>query len=308
MAMTHEPITFSVAGEFRWESLPGFIRNLHSVATAASDRYRLDLSGLSCCEPIGIACLAAGRGYLSLLEQEIVEVVRPESAELDQHLEKVGLFATMAGGDPVSIPLGDVTEFAWLSKRSEVAPVTTVIREFFATRFELAEKKKAALDTILSEIAENVFHHAHSPTGAFLACESTTDKLVVSIVDLGDGIRRRLLDTDALKQIVEKHEGPLRAAVAPSVTSRPAHNSGYGLALASGLVRQNGGTMMIYSQRDLLEQQGDETVERKVEERWPGTAIQFVVWKDGPMDVNALYNEVWPSGDDDDFDFLEDPA
>lgn len=111
-------------------------------------------------------------------------------------------------------------------------------------------------------------------------------------------------DTPELERKIEEHGGPLRAAIAPGVTTRPAHNSGYGLALTSELVRQNGGSLRIRSQWDCLVQNGTLIEESAEERRWPGTIIYLTVQRRGKLDVKAIYDSVWPQDDDDDLDFL----
>lgn len=306
--MTHEPIPFKIRGSFGWTKLPGFTRQLHAISTADSDRFVLDLSELAFCEPVALTCLASGMHYLRLREQECIEVIRPEAGEVRLYLERLGLFDMLGEEDLYPYqrhdPSGRFVELTRVSAAAQVAKATTAICEVICGNLGLTGKARNAVDTILSEVTENVFHHAHSPTGAYLCCQSYKNKLSAAIVDLGDGVRRRLSDTEGLQKIVEEHGGPLQAAIAPKVTSRPAHNSGYGLALTSGLVVQNSGMLGIHSQRDRLTQTGEKISEYNSEERWPGTVICLTLYRDRTLDSGLLYDTVWPPEDDDDFDFL----
>jgi len=253
--------------------------------------------------------MAAGIHYLQLREQECVEVIRPKSLDCRSYLERIGLFELLGEEDIYPFQRRDSSgrfvELTRVTSKDQVGPATTAILDVFSEKLDLDQDGRAALDTILSEVTENVFHHAHSPTGAYLCCQSYRDRLDAAIVDLGDGVRRRLSDTEELKKTVEEHGGPLKAAIAPRVTSRPAHNSGYGLALTSGLIRQNGGKLGIYSQRDRLTQAGGKISEEVQKERWPGTAISLSVNRLQRLDIRALYDEVWPTPEGADFDFLD---
>ena len=308
--MTHEPIDFTVAGALKWNTLPDFIAQLHAVSTADSDRFLLDLSKLDFCQPIGTACLAAGMDYLRFRQQECVRVIRPESTGVDTYLERIGLFEAL--GEPGFYPYqrrdstGRFVELTRIATQSEVAGATTAVCDVFARKFNLANDARATLDTILSEIVENVFHHAHSEIGAYLCCQGYNDSIDAAIVDLGDGMRRRLMDTTTLREIVERFGGPLRAALQPGVTSKPAHNSGYGLALTSEMIRQNGGLLGVHSQRDRLHQKGGNVQEREIPQRWPGTAIALSVSPAKSLDMGRIYDMAWPTDETDDLDFLDD--
>ncbi len=303
-----QPLSFKISGKFDWGSLPGFIDRLHAISTAEVDRFELDLQNLGFCEPVALTCLAAGVHYLLLREQECVGVLRPLNPDVSNYLERLGLFQML--GEKEVYPFqkhssgGRFVELKRLTSREEVASATTAVCEVFGRKFGLADKARNAVDTILSEITENVFHHAQSPTGAYLCCQSYDDRLSAAIVDLGDGIRNRLSDTPELERKIEEHGGPLQAAIAPRVTTRPAHNSGYGLALTSELVRQNAGSLRIRSQWDCLVQKGSQIEESVEVQRWPGTVIYLTVERQGRLDVNAVYDNVWPMDDDSDLDFL----
>jgi len=308
--MTRDPIFFPVRGTFDWGSLPGFTQRVHAVSTAESDRFRLDLGGLEFCEPVGLACLAAGIHYLQLREQTCVEVIRPSRADVRGYLERLGLFEMLGEEDLYPYqrrsPDGRFLELTRLGAAGDVSAATTAVCAVFQRKFSLADEARRAVDTILSEIVENVFHHAQPPTGAYLCCQSYENRISAAIVDLGVGIRTRFSDTEALLELVKKHGGPLHAAIAPKVTSRPAHNSGYGLALASGLVRLNEGKLGIYSLTDRLSQTGVDISEHEATARWPGTVVAFTLYRDRPLDIGTLYKEVWPPDSEDGLDFFDD--
>lgn len=308
--MTRVPISFTVRGTFDWGSLPGFTQRVHAVSTAESDCFRLDLGGLEFCEPVGLACLAAGIHYLQLREQACVEVIRPSRSDVSGYLERLGLFEMLGEKDLYPYqrrrPDGRFVELTRLGAASDVPEATTAVCAVFQHQFALADEARRAVDTILSEIVENVFHHAQSPTGAYLCCQTYDNRISAAIVDLGVGIRTRFSDTETLLDLVKKHGGPLHAAIAPKVTSRPAHNSGYGLALTSGLVRLNEGKFGIYSLTDRLSQTGLNIHEHESTARWPGTVVTFTLYRDRPLDIETLYKEVWPSDPEDELDFFDD--
>lgn len=308
--MIREPITFAVRGKFDWGSLPGFTQRVHAVSTAESDRFRLDLGDLEFCEPVGLACLAAGIHYLQLREQSCVEVISPMRDNVRGYLERLGLFEMLGEKDLYAYqrrsPDGRFVELTRLGAVKDVSGATTAVCEVFQRQLGLTDPSRRAIDTILSEVTENVFHHAQSPTGAYLCCQSYENRISAAIVDLGVGIRTRFSDTDELMDLMTRHGGPLQAAIAPKVTSRPAHNSGYGLALASGLVRLNDGKLGIYSLTDRLSQNGGEVAEHVAAARWPGTVVTFTLYRDKPLDIEVLYKEVWPPDSEDGLDFFND--
>jgi anti-sigma regulatory factor (Ser/Thr protein kinase) len=307
--MTIEPALLKVSGPFDWDAVASFTKSLHDVSTGESRRFVLDLSDLVSCEPVGLTCLAAGSHYLALREQECVEVVKPASREIESYLDRVGLFEMLDERDLQPFQPGHpddrFLDLTRLTKKVQVAPATSAICEVFANSLALEESSRTALDTILSEIVENVFHHAQSPTGAYLGCQQYGDRISAAIVDLGGGIRVRLSDSETLRSEVRKIGGPLRAAITPRITSWPSHNSGYGLALASGLTVQNSGRLQIYSQTDRLVQTGATIIESTLAERWPGTVITLDFSRERSLDLHRLYKEVWPPAPDEDFDFLD---
>jgi anti-anti-sigma regulatory factor len=308
--MTRDPIPFPVRGTFDWGALPGFTQRVHAVSTAESDRFRLDLGRLEFCEPVGLACLAAGIHYLQLREQTCIDVIRPERADVRSYLERLGLFEMLGEKDLYPYqrwsPDGRFVELTRLGSAGDVPDATTAVCAVIQRQFALPDQARRAIDTILSEIVENVFHHAQSPTGAYLCCQSYENRISAAIVDLGVGVRTRFSDTDELTELMRKHGGALRAAITPKVTSRPAHNSGYGLALASGLVRLNEGKLGIYSLTDRLSQNGAEVSEHEAASRWPGTVVTFTLYRENPLDIEALYTEVWPPDPEDGLDFFND--
>lgn len=308
--MTREPISFPVRGTFDWSSLPGFTQQVHAVSTGASDRFRLDLGELRFCEPVGLACLAAGIHYLQLREQACVEVIRPSRSDVRAYLERLGLFELLGEKDLYPYqrrsPDGRFVELTRIGAAADVAEATGKVCGVFQRQFAFADVARRAVDTILSENVENVFHHAQSPTGAYLCCQTYQNRISAAIVDLGVGVRTWFSDTEALLDLVEKHGGPLRAAITPRVTSRPAHYSGYGLALASGLVRLNDGKLGIYSLSDRLSQTGGDISEHEAAARWPGTVVAFTLYRDRPIHVETLYEEVWPPDPEDGLDFFDD--
>lgn len=307
--MTHEPVDFKVSGSFDWGSLPTFTRKLHEISTGESDCFVLNLEGLKFCEPVGLSCLAAGMHYLRLREQKCIEIKRPKSCDVSSYLDRLGLFEMLGETDIYPFqrrdPSGRFVELTRLTSASQIPKATSDLCDVFSESLGLDSKAKSAVDTILSEVTENVFHHAQSPTGAYLCCQSYPDRLSAAIVDLGDGIRVRLSDTEELQSRLKELGGPLAAAITRGITSRPAHNSGYGLALTSGLVKQNSGELCIHSQRDRLTQDGENIFEYPDGERWPGTVIYLTVFRDRLLDSERLYAEVWPIERDDEIDFLD---
>ena len=277
------------------------------ISTGATSRYYLDLQGLGFCEPVALTCLAAGVHYLHLRGQVCVNIIRPLNEGVLNYLSRLGLFEMLGVENSYSFqkrdPTGRFVELRRLSAVEEVPDATTEICKVFHRKFSLSDETKRALDTMLTEVTENVFHHSYSPLGAYLCCQSYSDNLAVAIVDLGEGIKRRLSDTEALQKKIEERGGALQAAITRGVTSRPSLNAGFGLALTSELIHQNAGSLRIYSQRDCLDQTGINYAYSEKGQRWPGTVIFLKVRLQGSLNVEQVYDS-WPQGDDESIDFL----
>lgn len=166
-----------------------------------------------------------------------------------------------------------------------------------------------AVDTMMRELIDNCFSHSAVDDGVYgVICAQVWGggrKAQIAIADTGVGIRESLLDNLCLmEQLQEGNSCELATQFGVSGKIGKGH-SGYGLALARGLIEQNDGTLIVISQNEVFFLQGNSTRSFELMQPWHGTLL-IIEWNlDMPMDLGPLYKSFpLPEGmTDDDFDF-----
>jgi hypothetical protein len=168
--------------------------------------------------------------------------------------------------------LGSI-EITRITREEDCQTISEKVEQVFSRNMNLTKETKNALDFVVTEMGEHIFHHAQHESGGFMCCQSYPYTLELAYVDIGRGIERALADNPATYAIVAEM-GLLKAALQPKITGRPGKKSGFGLFWTSKLIEQNSGTLGIQSHQHRLTQRSSviQTDERYF---WPGTIFIF---------------------------------
>lgn len=265
------------------------------------DEFVVDLSGVEHVYVVGMAALAAW-----CQSKSIVPVIQNASQVTQRYLDVVGFggsavpAATRPQGTLPSFYTMAIEPLAGCTKPDTVA---TALVEIIIHHMPAAQQSRSGLLVTFAELIENVSRHA-GPSVEGFACAQVypkQNKLCISIVDTGIGIRDSIMSGTNYKLIarLESGESAVRLAIAPLITSKPDRHSGYGLYVASELAVRNGGTFRIFSGNEVL------TVYRrrwqrmqllnKVKVPWRGTWIAMLIDLNSVLPIGDVYSTLPPS-------------
>lgn len=166
-----------------------------------------------------------------------------------------------------------------------------------------------AVDTMLRELVDNCYSHSDVSDGvAGMICAQVWGaggKAQIALVDTGIGIRKSLALNPALQQRLEC-ENSCEIATEYGVTGKPGKgHSGYGLAVARGLIAQSGGVLIVRSGNEGFCFQSGKSMRINTERAWHGTLV-IVEWDlYTTLNIRDVYSSFpLPEGmSDDDFNF-----
>lgn len=162
--------------------------------------------------------------------------------------------------------------------------------------------------TVISELLDNCYRHAERSEELFgLACVQAWqggNKGQLCIADTGIGIRNALASNeDYLDRLLTDNSCEMATELGISGKLGKGH-SGYGLALAKGVIELNKGHMLLISDKEGFQSSSGVSQTFDLESSWNGTLI-ILEWNlDQPLDSKPVY-ESWPKeGESDEFDDL----
>lgn len=154
-----------------------------------------------------------------------------------------------------------------------------------------------SLSICLQEIVNNFFDHANiaNELPCLVAAQSWPkgNLVQIAIADSGIGIRASLQDNFELQTQLEA-QNACTLASQYGVTSKPnAGHSGYGLALAKGLMEASGGKYILLSGNEIFTCKQGIAKSEKLNCAWDGTLLilEWEINKD--LNVGSVYNN-WP--------------
>lgn len=151
---------------------------------------------------------------------------------------------------------------------------------------------RAALDTCLSELLENVMIHADTEHGGVAAVQAFESELELAIVDLGIGIPASLAKnphpcgTRPPRRLDSRPDGADPERYVDPRT--PERNAGWGLAFTELLLELNEGRMHVRSGAGHVVR-GAKIANRTELEPLPGTLVVMRIKTDRPLD----YSRAW---------------
>ena len=267
---------------------------LRMGSDAPTKTLLLDLSSVVFCSATAITILAAllehlfQRGKLSG-----GQIWLPKSQMALNYLQRMNFF------DELEIPLPET--FVRREPRNFL-PVTHVAQEkacIDVTRelvgpcqraLKVEQGTVSALKACVSEIIENVFAHAQSPTDALVSSQAykSKERIELVIADTGRGVKdafaesekyadRRMSDCEAIRFAMQKH-----------VSTTDDSRRGIGLWFVSEMARANKGEFLMLSKEGGV--RINETTNQDVDHLyWPGTFVAIEFRLDMPINMNDVY-------------------
>lgn len=220
------------------------------------------------------------------------------SPEIESYALRMGLWDAAGIIPPYEI-LSNPTQnkflpVAALEDSSDILQVARNLRSL-VYQHNLGLESFESVEIMLMELIENTYKHARAATELHgLVCAQSWPKgnlAQVVFADSGIGIRNSLRENAELIGCLQQTNA-CQLACELGVTSKPKAHSGYGLALACGLMKQSVGSMLVLSgEEGFYINHGNEIV--FTVPPWKGTLI-ILEWPiNQPLNINAVY-ESWP--------------
>lgn len=258
----------------------------------------VDMSRLVSVGPSALALLIAALRRLEdakLLDEGSI-LLPPRSPQVRYYLMRMNLIRSLVSGKDLREPIKrrDPRGFRpcqMFSDDSDYWQVSRALADALTESCRTDEVARAAVLVCLSEVSENVIHHANALHG-FGAAQGwrKTRQFEIGIVDLGRGIRASLTANPEYADIADDASA-ISTALGPRVTSTPERNSGIGLYITRRLLAANGGSLLVRSGYGAVYSGSTDEV-RTEEESMPGTLVVLRARTDRPLDMNAVYQQL----------------
>lgn len=259
--------------------------------------------------PTGLASLAAFMKFISLHPLfRRSSYTRPELKETSNLLSKMHFYKLFNLNDPeVLAPTKSIRYYRSLveitSEKSAskiVSDLTKVLKTKPPLDVEILETLKYAL----SELIDNVFHHAKSSINALVNAQAypAEKRVEFAIVDCGRGFRKSLQENELLRGQFSTAVEAITLATQPKITSSPERNAGQGLFFITELIRQTGGSMVIYSENGIFRIIDGKESHITTTVNWPGVIVGASLPVDSSVTLVDIFNQFAPA--DADYEFL----
>jgi hypothetical protein len=273
-------------------------------------QIEVDMSRLVSIGPTALALLIATlrrvdeAGFIS----EDSALIPPNSPQVKNYLMRMNLIRSLIGGEEIPEPItrNPTHGFRPCQMFSDDSDYWKVSKDLADALNESCKTDKVARSAVLvclSEVSENVVHHAKAEHG-FGAAQgwNKTSQFEIGIVDLGRGVRASLTANPDYADI-EDDASAISTALDARVTSTPDRNSGIGLYITRRLLAANGGSLLVRSGYGAVYSGLTDEV-RTETEFMPGTLVALRARTDRPLDINAVYQQLEhdhpsPTSDDD---------
>jgi hypothetical protein len=258
-------------------------------------RLTLDLSGLVFIGPASLATLVAvvsdgiDRGVVASGST----YVPPANRLVARYLDRMDFNKLLTGEDLergfTRRPPEGFRPFQTFSTRGELDELSESLTMAATEALNITGKDRTAVLLAITEIGQNVIDHAESRVGGFAIAQRghTRREFEVAIADAGVGIAGSLGRNPQYRDVGTDAEA-ITKALALGVTSNPGtDNKGVGLATIRGLLRENGGTLLVRSGRGAVED-GQREVIRDALVRLGGTVVAVRMRIDQPFDLELF--------------------
>jgi hypothetical protein len=291
--------------------LERLIRLLRPLLTLDSPAViEVDMSRLVSVSPSAIALLIAALRRVD--DAELIAdgsiLLPPRSPGVKNYLMRMNLIRSLVGGEDLPEPIErrEAVGFrpcSMFSDDSDYWKVAKALTDALTESCRTDDVARAAVLVCLSEVTENVVHHANAQHG-FGAAQGwrKTSQFEIGIVDLGRGVRASLTANPDYADITDDASA-ISTALGARVTATPVRNSGIGLYITKMLLAANGGSLLVRSGNGAVYSGSTDEV-RTEAESMPGTLVALRARTDRPLDINAIYQQLAhdhpsPTPDDD---------
>jgi hypothetical protein len=195
---------------------------------------------------------------------------------------------------PDNILLNDAPSRLWIYyDHRQTSLLTNAFLDAIRRRVECTDGVLDALDWCLHETLDNVPQHANTDAGfAMLQIHPRAKRLAVGIADTGIGIRRSLSTSVNYKP--RSAFDAITMAIREGVTRDKQTNQGNGLFGLERIIEQNGGRLVIRSDRGEMVLQGDRVSggngKLVLDAQRPGTFIDFQLDVSKPVSLTEALN------------------
>ncbi len=290
-------------GELTLRTTPHLLEQFETIwsrlRTLRHTRLHLDMSNVTFVSPTASTLLTTA--IRRLQQQQVrIELTPPSDSRPHTYLNRIGFYDRI--GVEMEYPWqrrdpgGRFVEIVQARDEEEGEAVVGEMLGILRNR-NVADTEAIydALQYALLEVVNNVFHHAQSPTHAFLCAQFYPGRrrVELAVADTGRGIPATLRDNPELEGTFETDAEAIHLAVQPRVTGRPAYNTGEGLFFTMEFIKRNGGDACIHSQRGMLwVRDGEEQVEEGP--HWQGTWVALRFRTDHPVNTREIFDSYAP--------------
>jgi anti-sigma regulatory factor (Ser/Thr protein kinase) len=286
-----------LAGGYYFHTLKRLVRDLQPLFELSEPAVVvIDLADLTFMGPAALALTAAALhgvfGGNERLWEGGSHIVGPRAVGIHRYLHRMDFLRVALDSPDLVDPTEQerhephgFRECKRFERDEECREVAKSLADSARERVAIDDIASKSLYTCLTEIAENVYFHAHAPLGGYAAAQALgqSQELELAIVDLGVGIRESLSKNPDYRDKVGDDLAAIKLALAPTVTSTPGRNSGYGLTFTQLLLANNGGRLLVRSGYGVV-QRGAKPVDKVVAEHLPGTLVGMRIRTDKPFD------------------------
>lgn len=301
-----DPVSIRLTRGYFLASFGRLLKDLQPLLDVEEpSQISIDMSDLTFMGPAALATTAAA--ILRSVDGEYLEegssILLPRSLNIRRYLDRMNFLDVaiheLGGFQGVRHnEAAALLECQHFTSDEQLRPIVAGMLNVLGEKVALTNASRAALDSTLSEVLENVLFHADAPHGGVVAVQAFgKGEIELAIVDLGVGIAGSLAkNSDYADEARAGDLEAIRTAIRPRVTSTPWRNAGLGLAYTTELMRINGGQLMVRSGQGVIGR-GAKEISRTADERLPGTLVALRVKSSGPIDDLAAWNALDQAGD-----------
>lgn len=271
----------------------------------------INLEKVSFIEPAAMSLLTAYVNYVTycaLAQRKIVRffTARPVDENVHRYLQRMNFYENIGLKQENGFKRHDGTdsfkEVLILQSETDSNQVSEDLIKILQSQTKIDTAFLRILRYSVTEIAENIFHHAESPIGGVVCAQAykSKGKVQISIVDAGRGIPQNIRTIPGCADYDDK--SAIEKAVQLKVTSRPESNAGQGLFFSSQITTLNGGIFTIRSLHGSIELTS-EGMKKNDSKYWQGSAVIFELPMQPKFTLKELMDKHAPP--ENDFKFIK---
>lgn len=303
-----EQMSLESYGKFTNTYLNKILNNLPKRPRGYS-KLILDLQSTKWVSPTGLTIM---RSYIEEAKNLGIgiEVKLPRKQIVSNFIESMNLFEEDIGWFTTSDNYCSLVEVDYSNMNTAVDKLKSILNQ----QFSLDQEHIDAFDYTVSELLQNIFQHSEKESGYIAAMkQSSKNRLEISIVDRGIGVKESLIKNDQYKRKATSDETALSLACKSEVTCNPTDNptkngegnSGEGLFWATEFIKENNGQFLIHSGNGQLCINEERTITKKLDNfYWHGTIVCLVFNLDNKIKMKDVYDQFDEQYQDTNYDII----